>query len=322
MKGNEELVSIVMNCFNSDKYLIEAIESVLSQDYANWELIFWDNQSTDNSAKIVKSYSDKRIKYFYSEQHTTLGEARNLASAKAKGSWIGFLDCDDKWEFNRLSILMEHISQRNHKLGFVFTRAVYFREAILLSKSENSTFSESKDVIDILSGNESISMLVPSIEFYHNHDYIFEKLLEAFYFPWVTVLINKQCFDFVGGFDNRYKSVEDYDILLKIAYLYEVCFIDKTTAHYRIHNSNISVEKTEESLIEAIELLTTYLPNQSALKGIDNNKFSLLRFYFNREKVKFLIYSSANPKLLLKFIVSNSKNQLKRIYFWFNSYFI
>ena len=55
------LVSIVINCFNSDEYLRIAINSAISQTYKNWEIIFWDNQSTDESANIVKSYEDERM---------------------------------------------------------------------------------------------------------------------------------------------------------------------------------------------------------------------------------------------------------------------
>lgn len=55
------LVSIIMNCYNSDEYLKIAIQSAINQTYKNWELIFWDNQSTDESANIVNSYGDDRI---------------------------------------------------------------------------------------------------------------------------------------------------------------------------------------------------------------------------------------------------------------------
>ena len=60
----EPLVSIIINCFNGEKYLREAIDSVISQTYKNWEVIFWDNQSTDRSARIFKNYKDERLKYF------------------------------------------------------------------------------------------------------------------------------------------------------------------------------------------------------------------------------------------------------------------
>ena len=82
------LVSVIMNCHNSQQYLDESIKSVLSQTYTNWELIFWDNKSTDNSAKIIKSFKDKRIKYYLSKRFTSLGEARNLAISYSKGEYI------------------------------------------------------------------------------------------------------------------------------------------------------------------------------------------------------------------------------------------
>ena len=56
MQNNQPLVSVIMNCFNGEKYLREAIDSVIAQTYTNWEIIFWDNQSVDRSAEIFKSY--------------------------------------------------------------------------------------------------------------------------------------------------------------------------------------------------------------------------------------------------------------------------
>ena len=76
-KQNQPLVSIIMNCFNGEKYLKNAIDSVILQTYKNWELIFWDNRSVDKSAEIFKSYKDKRFKYYYASQHTPLYDARN-----------------------------------------------------------------------------------------------------------------------------------------------------------------------------------------------------------------------------------------------------
>ena len=106
MTSNQPLVSIIMNCYNSDKYLKEAIESVYSQDYSNWEIIFWDNASNDNSANIAQSF-DSKLKYFCADETVPLYEARNLAFDKCKGSLIAFLDCDDIWLDNKLSNQIE-----------------------------------------------------------------------------------------------------------------------------------------------------------------------------------------------------------------------
>ena len=100
---NKPLVSIIMNCYNSSLYLKEALDSVLNQTYNNWEIIFWDNQSSDKSAIIFKEYVDSRFKYFYAPTHTNLGEARKLAVQNSKGSWIAFLDCDDYWLLTKLA---------------------------------------------------------------------------------------------------------------------------------------------------------------------------------------------------------------------------
>ncbi|SVC54039.1 uncharacterized protein METZ01_LOCUS306893, partial [marine metagenome] len=87
-----------MNCYNGEKYLREALDSIIDQTYKNWELIFWDNQSTDNSANIVLSYNDHRIKYFLSKKSSLLYDARNLAIEKTQGEYLAFLDVDDFWD--------------------------------------------------------------------------------------------------------------------------------------------------------------------------------------------------------------------------------
>ena len=92
-----------MNCYNGEKYLSDSLKSVIKQKHKNWELIFWDNRSTDNSKKIFESFQDPRFKYHYSDRHTTLYEAKNLACKKSSGEFIAFLDCDDRWYENFLS---------------------------------------------------------------------------------------------------------------------------------------------------------------------------------------------------------------------------
>ena len=78
-QANQPLVSVIMNCLNSEKYLREAIDSVYAQSYRNWEIVFWDNASNDSSAEIAWSYRDGRLRYFRGETTVPLGHARNLA---------------------------------------------------------------------------------------------------------------------------------------------------------------------------------------------------------------------------------------------------
>ena len=96
------LISVIMNCHNGETFLEESLKSLFAQSYENWELIFWDNLSTDNSKKILKKFNDKRIKYYLSDNFTNLYEARNLAIEKASGKYISFLDTDDLWTKDKL----------------------------------------------------------------------------------------------------------------------------------------------------------------------------------------------------------------------------
>ena len=88
------LISIIVNCFNGEKYLKRTLESIIKQTYNNWEVVFWDNQSSDNSKKIFSEFKDKRFKYYFSKEHTSLYKARNEAIKISNGDIIAFLDTD------------------------------------------------------------------------------------------------------------------------------------------------------------------------------------------------------------------------------------
>ena len=100
---NEELVSIIMPNYNCGKFIKATIESVLAQTYSNWEILFMDDCSTDNSLEIVKSFQDERIHIFKNEKNSGAAVSRNKALREARGKWIAFLDSDDLWEKEKLS---------------------------------------------------------------------------------------------------------------------------------------------------------------------------------------------------------------------------
>ena len=102
MKNKKPLISIIMNCYNGEKYLKKSLQSILKQSYKNWELIFFDNNSKDKSKSILHNFKDKRIKYFKSNIYLKLYDGRNLAIKKARGDFISFLDTDDWWKKDKL----------------------------------------------------------------------------------------------------------------------------------------------------------------------------------------------------------------------------
>ena len=118
-----ELVSIIMPTYNCGRFIADAIQSVLAQTYKAWELIIVDDGSTDNTAYIVASFTDPRIRYLRNEQNMGAALTRNKALREAKGHYIAFLDADDLWTPEKL----EHqIAFMQHN-GYDFTYTAFRR---------------------------------------------------------------------------------------------------------------------------------------------------------------------------------------------------
>ena len=113
-----ELVSIVMPNYNGAKYIRETIESVLAQTYQNWEILFVDDCSKDNSIEIVESYKDDRIRIFKNPVNSGAAASRNYAMREAKGKWMAFLDSDDLWEPQKLEKQITFMKENGYKFSY------------------------------------------------------------------------------------------------------------------------------------------------------------------------------------------------------------
>ena len=114
-------VSVIVNCFNGQKYLHKCIGSILNQEYQNFEIIFWDNNSSDDSIEIAKKFKDDRIKIFKNTITEKLYKARNKAINKSSGELIAFLDCDDWWETDFLSSREKAFNDINYDFFYTNT---------------------------------------------------------------------------------------------------------------------------------------------------------------------------------------------------------
>ena len=110
-----QLVSILIPTFNSEKFLLEAIGSVQNQTYSNWEIILVDDCSTDTTLTLVAELAqkDKRIHFSKLNKNAGTGVARNTALAEAKGEYIAFLDADDLWKPEKLKKQIDFMKGNN-----------------------------------------------------------------------------------------------------------------------------------------------------------------------------------------------------------------
>jgi glycosyltransferase involved in cell wall biosynthesis len=267
------LVSIIMNCYNSSLYLEEAITSVLNQTYENWELIFWDNQSTDSSASIFHKYKDSRLKYFYASEHTPLGKARNLAIEKTNGEFIAFLDCDDLWVSTKLQDQISAIT--NNKIGVVYTPFEIMDETEDVKHSQQVVYYESLKYKG------------------HGPQNLYNKLLYANYIIFSSVLIKKEILINAGKINETLRQNEDYELLLKCSLLSLFVCTNKCGVKYRVHQSNNSHLNGECNFIEN-RLIYNNLPFSKVLqeaKKRNEIRYAIFNFrYLKKRKEGILLF--------------------------------
>ena len=294
-KKNNQLVSIIMNCQNGEQYLQKAINSIISQSYKNWELIFWDNRSTDNSKKILDSFLDKRIRYFKAKKNTKLYEARNLAIKKARGKFVSFLDVDDWWLPQKLEKQME-VFNKDRSLEIVYSKCYWYYQKLKIKKINS--------ILDLPSG------------------LITQKLLNKYVMSILTVLIKKQLFKYYR-FNKNFDIIGDYDFFLRISTNKKIECVQEPLAFYRSHGSNLSKLKMGRFISE----LTHWINKNRKMKMFKNFSFrgiiitlqclkiqkllaSSKRLYalkeifinpFSLKKIKFLIFVFLSKSIFFKF---------------------
>ena len=220
----QPLVSIIMNCYNGKKFLREAIDSVIAQTYTHWEIIFWDNQSTDGSADILKSYDDPRLRYFYAPKHTFLYEARNYAINESCGDLIAFLDVDDWWAPEKLEKQVPLFE--NPEVGIVCSNYWLVNER----KKQPP--------------KKMLRQPVPTGR-------PLNELLKHYFVGMLTLVVRRTAFEQLDyGCDPRYHVIGDFDLVIRLSVSWKLDCIQEPLAYCRWHSDNESTRHRERSIKE------------------------------------------------------------------------
>ena len=123
----KSLVSVVMPAYNGEKYIGDAIESIINQSYTEWELIIIDDASMDHTIDVVYKYTDSRIKLYRNNENKGISYSTNLGIAKSKGRYIALLDDDDLAAKDRLALQVTYLDQ-NPSIDILGGRAVNINE--------------------------------------------------------------------------------------------------------------------------------------------------------------------------------------------------
>ena len=294
--NEQPLVSIIMNCYNGETYLQESINSVLSQTYKNWEIIFWDNQSNDKSAKIFKDYKDGRLKYYLAASHIEiLYKARNYALKKANGEFIALLDVDDWWLPEKLEKQIPLFD--DPEVGLVYGNVWLFFE-----KTNKKKIYKKR--------NLPIGKIL-------------NELLNDYVIGSPTYVIRKKSLESLEYcFKDDFHIIGDFDINIRLAAKWKVQCVQSAVAFGRVHDKNLSLLHKEKEIHELkvwfklmknnqlissqsnfnkVLLQTNYLEAMQSIteNGFVKNFLMVAKYPFCFNKIK-LILTLLLPKLLLR----------------------
>lgn len=270
---SEHLVSIIVNCYNGEKYLIDCLQSIVNQTYKNWEIIFWDVSSSNKCLAIVESFKEKKIKYYNIGKKKNLYASRNDAIKRSNGDILAFLDCDDWWEPKKLE---KQIS--------------YFKDdSVSLVYSNYYEHNEKSRKVRKISDKKIYS------------GFIQNKIIHDYHIGILTTLIRKKTFNDLGGYNNFFHIVGDFEFNIRLSEKNKIIGLKESLAHYRVHNENISRDLDKEifELEECLKIFKhlrfennlkfeSYLYFKKCQNSIKKKKFNLIIKYFL--KIDFSIY--------------------------------
>ena len=221
-----ELISVVVPVYNGAKYLAKTVESILAQDYKEFELLLINDGSSDSSKELIEALAEKNTKITaFTKENGGVANARNFGIEHAKGDYIAFCDQDDLWLPTKLSKQLALFSNLN--VGLVYTGAI--ADYALYGKQSKPSFEQK----------------------YRGQ--VFDKLIQLNMFTCCTAMVRKSVLEEVGGFDDdlALMGVDDWHLWLKLALVCDFDFVPEHLAVHVFHGDNYSLndEKMHEAEI-------------------------------------------------------------------------
>lgn len=230
-------VSLITTVYNRERYLATMIDSVLNQTYQDFELLIWDDGSTDQSLAIVQTYAarDPRIRVVAAE-HQGRGRALCAAVAESRGHYFGLVDSDDFLVSTALATTVAVLDAQPN-VGLVYT--------------EYLTMNALGQV-----GPKGTRCQIP---------YSPDRLLVD-YMIFHFRLFRRSVYDQVGGFDPTFELAEDYDLCLRLSEVTQIVQIEQPLYYYRVHGDSLSLQQE----VEQIRTSQRAINNALKRRGLDD----------------------------------------------------
>jgi len=223
-------VSVVIPCYNGERFIVQAVQSALGQTYRDLEVIVVDDGSKDGSAALLRAIPDSRVRVV-TQANAGVSAARNAGVAVSSADYVAFLDQDDLWFPDKLARQLPIIDTAAD-LGLVYADCE-------IATDGDVVVGRVSDRAPLRRGRQ------------------FEELIVDTRVPLSTMLMRRAVFDAVGGFRPKFRYVEDLDLLLRVAARHSIDFVDAPLARYRVHAASVTrtlgLEVATRELVELCE---------------------------------------------------------------------
>lgn len=247
-------VSVILTSFNHDKYIREAIDSVLNQTFTDFELIILDDCSSDKSWDLINQFSDPRIKAFRSKgQGEVVYRLNNAISELATGKYIAIHHSDDVWELDKLEKQVAFLDA-HHEIGAAFTNALAIAEDSSPLADEQHFYSNIFD-----QANKT------------RHEWLrfFFSRENALCHP--SVLIRKVCYENCGLYRYGLAQLPDLDMWMRLCLKYEIHVLPEKLVRFRVRDNEANASGNRpETRIRHLYEFYKLLPNYQKIKSFDD----------------------------------------------------
>lgn len=222
-------VAVIINVFNGEIFINRALDSLLAQTHINIRIIVWDNKSQDQTAAIVRSYSDPRIELHVAEKHENLAAARIAALKLVDEPAFAFLDVDDLWQPEKLEKQIAMLADCRD-WSIIFSRTKY-------DVRSDSTWARR------FRRDETKIPRINKLNLYRKN-----------FIPLVSALFNTKLLD-IDKLNPDYVQCEDYDLILQLAAFGRVYAHPDVLCTYSVHDNNLSSSQQQEDFEEVRDIL-------------------------------------------------------------------
>lgn len=228
-------VSVIINTYNSTRYLDETLDSLCAQTVTDWEAVVWDNRSEDDTVARIQARGDPRFRVAVAPRKMTLAEARTHALDLARAEWMAFLDHDDIWLPGKLEaqLALAAAAKPSENLGLVYAR----------TRSISSRGDEGETIYRYKGRPLPEGRILPVL------------LEQGSIIPMPSAMIHRRAWEAIRPIPPRFTFAEDYWLFAAVAENFSVRCVQEVQCLYRVHPDSATARYRHLAFVESLEIL-------------------------------------------------------------------